>query len=215
MSQSQQFNRELLAGYADAELSAAERQCVEAWLREHPEVGAELEAQRAWGRKTAAAMYESVSLPSDSAWHRTLTKVRSALEPARPVSYDTTATLPKRRRLWQVPASVAAIAAGLLIAIALTPPHIGPDGLVDANREALVVASPADVEVIALQGDDSMVVIGEPLLRDRLEMATIGDVSLDAIVGDADVFGPRHPQTPADLKKPLLIVPSEKTQPVP
>jgi len=210
------INRELLAGYADGEISAFDRAVVEGWLRDHPELRAEVEAQRALGRKNALFCQQaSVGLPSESAWQRTLIKVRSALEPARPLGYDTSAVMPRGQKArWQIPAAAAFTAAGLLLAIAFGPSNPSND-VASNGGQPFAVATAEEVEVVALQGDASLLVVGRPLLGDQLEMVTVGDVALDAIVGDADVTGPKTPQNPADLKKPVFIAPTEKTQPVP
>ena len=73
------FNPDLLAGYADGELDAATRGRVEVHLAEHPELRSELDAQRALGRKSAFWSRLAPPSPSDSAWGRV-----EAIPPGRP-----------------------------------------------------------------------------------------------------------------------------------
>src|SRR5437764_4714017 len=81
---------ELLAAYADGELDAAGRARVEAWLADHPEARAELEAQRKLSRRNQRLWQASAGpSPGEVGWSRLFARVHQALSAPAPAARPT------------------------------------------------------------------------------------------------------------------------------
>lgn len=208
---------ETLAAHADGELSATDRGDVDAWLLTHPEARSELDAQKLFARKNQAFWNKTAApQPSDAQWNCVLANIGAAVQPAQP-SYRT--SKPTAWRRWA--AAGATMAAAALIAVNFMggpnpPARPGNTNVVQAADDAFSVASASDVEIISIQGDDgSIVVVGLPPLPGLMQMTTVGDVKLEAIVSDADGQPVKPGTLPGDLKKGIYINPADKTTPVP
>jgi hypothetical protein len=209
---------ESMAAYADGELNPADRASFDAWLLVHPEARIELDAQKLFARKNQTFWHKaSAPHPTEAQWNCVLDGVCNALQPNRP-SYQEVRPIAWKR--WVAACSTVAIAA--LVAVnfiggpnSTRPPHVEKVVQFDP-ADAFEVASGGDVDIISVQGDDgSMVVVGLPPLPGILEMTTVGDVKLEAIVSDADGQPVKPGTLPTDLKKGLYINPADKTTPVP
>jgi len=202
----------LLAGYADGELDATNRAIVEAWLNDHPEDRAELEAQQLFVRKNST-FWQRASLPqvNEIQWNELFGKICAAVQPTRPAYREPVA--PAWRR-WAV--GIAAIAVAGLIAVNLNLGRrpANDNDLSFPTGEAFAVASADDVDIISIQGEDIIIIVGRPPLAGPLEMIPIGEVVLESIFSDADGHLKKVDINPADPRKPIFIDPN-KTQPVP
>jgi hypothetical protein len=196
---------ELLAAYADGELTPAECRRVEAWLTRHPEAAGEVEAQR---RLTQLCDRAAPPLPSDDEWAAVLARVESGL-----------AAPPARRPAWPrraalVLAPLAAAAAVVLLALALkgpppggdsTPPDPGPTA-----EEPWQWASDDDVHVISMDPGRVTLLVGEPPASGPMEWAQPDDVKVSELAPDDQgrvgrLWVPPGPGTP-----PMVVIPPER-----
>jgi anti-sigma factor RsiW len=138
---------EQLAAYHDGELAEAERARVEAWLADDAPAAAELDA---WRRLDDLWRAAAPPEPSAAAWSAARDRV-AAGRPAPPAP-----PRPPARRLgllgWALGLGAAAAAAALLT-LALRP-----RGASDDELEPLAVASPDDVVIISMDGNDTALV---------------------------------------------------------
>lgn len=209
------FRPELLAGYADGELNAADCSAVDAWLSAHPETRTELDAQLLFARKNTAFWQKAgATQPNDVQWNGVFGKICNATQPNRPAYHVPVAS---NWRRWAIGISAIAVATLFALNLNIEPrrdPVAGPPSA-PSEDVALAIASADDVDIISIQGDGSMVVIGEPPLGGSLEMTTLGDVIIEAIFSDADGQRTKLTISPTDPKKPFFINPNDKTHPVP
>lgn len=208
---------ETLAAHADGELSSNDRASLDAWLLTHPESRKELDAQKLFARKHQAFWIKTAAPhPTEAQWNCVLDKICDSLQPARP-SYQE--IKPTKWRNWMAACATVAMAALIAVKFMGGPPQPagpGTNGIEVVSADAYSVASENDVDIISIQGDDgSIIVVGMPPLAGTLEMTTVGDVKLEAIVSDADGQPVKPGTLPADLKKGLYINPADKTTPVP
>ncbi len=167
---------ELLAAYADGELTPAECARVEAWLAAHPDARADVEEQRRLARLFDQA---APPPPSDERWSEAMAHVRDRL-----------AVPPAAVKRWQRRAALAALlavaAAAAVLALVLnshrtarvdpaSPPRPGDD-------EVFSVASPDDVEILSMDDRDrGALVVGEPPVNEPMEMVTVDDVKVNKL----------------------------------
>ena len=88
-----------------------------------------------------------------------------------------------------------------------------------SNADALAVAAAGDVEIVSVQGDDSMLVVGQLPVSGPIEFVTVGDVvelAIDNSPTDIKVIDPKLVD-PKDPKKGIWIIPGgdNKTMPTP
>jgi anti-sigma factor RsiW len=174
---------EELAAYADGEVDPTGpgvflRQRIEAWLGDHAEAAAEVEAQRRLVRlwKSTAAQG-----PGEAVWDDLAQRIRQATP-------ESAARLPHAlgRRLALVLTVVAAAAAAVMVAINLGGPGPQPEripavGAADAV-EPLPVATDDEIEVVRVNGDATDgLVVGELPVRGALELAKPGEVVVQKI----------------------------------
>jgi len=161
---------ELLAAYADGELTAAERARVDAYLAEHPEAQHEVEAQRRlkalWDRTAPVT-------PDNPTWQRVLARLDAA--PPAP-------GLPAVPRAAAWAASLLAVVIGLawawLLAGGGRPPAPAPVAV-------LPVAAADEVDVLHVEGEDvASVVVGRLPLEGVLELAEPGEVEVTSMQPD-------------------------------
>jgi hypothetical protein len=191
---------ELIAGYADGELNAADRGRVEAWLAANPGASAELETQRRFGRHRQ--LWKGIPEPSEAEWRQVLLRVQFAVAAARPA--EPPAGRVSRRRLL---AALVAVAAAILLAIALFPrdqsQKAGPESAAD---EAFACAELDDVEIMRIfEADVDCLVIGEPPLRRAIVLATIDDV--DGLKAAKDTDGMMPMMVKSGPNAPMVVAP--------
>lgn len=204
------FNPDLLAGYADGELDSSTRGRVDAYLATHPEVRSELELQRTLSRKSAFWSRLAPPSPSDSAWGRTLGGIRSELNPATPAGYRTPVAVP-RSRWFRAALSVSGIAAAMMVAFVMMsngPNNSTIQPLVSSD-EVLPITLASEVDIFSIQGDDAVIVVGQPPLVGPMELISVGEYALDAIRTDPD--GRDGKGTVIAGVKPVLLVPGGKS----
>jgi anti-sigma factor RsiW len=183
-----------LAGYVDGELDAARCARVEAWLADHPEAAADVEAQRQLLRLWRTTPPPE---PAESAWAPVLTRLEAVL-PAAPSPRR--AGVPWRALV--VAGLVAASVAALVVGSWLLKRYPRPDQTPGSEpAEALEVASDTDVDIISMEGDDvSGLVTGEPLVSGPLVLALPDEVKVREIeparVGDPPVRPPEGATAP-------------------
>ena len=166
---------ELLAAYADGELTPAECRRVEAWLAAHPEARADVEAQRRLARLFDEA---APPVPAEERWAEALAQVEQ--RPGR------TAARPARRAAVAA-AALAAAAAVLLLALALKDPPpratFSPwSRTPPADEEPWAVVSADDVEILSMDDRDrGALVVGEPPVNEPMELLTEDEVQVNKL----------------------------------
>jgi hypothetical protein len=183
---------ERLAAYADGELGPAECAGVEAWLADHPEARAEIEAHHRLARLWRAAPPPE---PSEGAWTGVGDRVAAAVRCGR------VSTARRRNgptwRLSALAAGAAAVLVGVFLGQQYWPRPPGP---------VLPVATGDDVEIISMDaGDVGALVVGDPPVQGPLELASAEDVTVDDTGHDVEVIihEPDQPGAPP----PMMMVP--------
>jgi hypothetical protein len=193
---------EILAAYVDGELDAAGRARVEAWLAQHPEAAAELEAQREWSRRNRRLWLSSAGpQPSDASWSRLFTRLQHALAtpPARPIVHRWYS----RGRA----AAVMATAAAVLLAVVLLRPTSPPDPSAGLPLEdAWAVATDDDIDIVGIQdADTGFLVVGRPPLTGPIVLVSMNDVAIEKAMEDTDGMKPQMPRPGASV--PMIVAP--------
>jgi anti-sigma-K factor RskA len=158
----------LLAAYADGEVTPEERARIEAWLTDHPEAAAEVDAQRSLAR-----LYEETPppAPSEEEWRDVLAGIELEVNKPRPKP-----ALPPRRwprYLLNAGYGLALAAACVLLTVALwsplpttpttQPQKTGPVVVVD---DPLVIASGEDIRIESMNdADRAALIVGDPPVR--------------------------------------------------
>jgi hypothetical protein len=187
---------DLLAGYADSELSPADRATVEAWVAVDPTAQAELDLQQRlslnnrdlWNRVTPPE-------PSEAAWNGVMAGIHDRLKPTALVpSYRTNNN---GRRSSHRFSAAAVIAMGLLIAVGVWYPSFqnGHNNASMVDDDVMQIVRADEVTITDMQGDEAMLVIGRAPLAGPLDLVTIGDTELWAISTDPSET-PTKPNTP-------------------
>jgi anti-sigma-K factor RskA len=195
---------ELLAAYADGELTPAECRRVEEWLADHPEAAADVEAQRRLAR-----LFEGAAPPPPGAddWADVLARVERDL--AAPPA-------PARRPAWRRRASaalvaVAAVAAVVALALALnkwspgdTTPTPTPE------EEAWQVATDDDVHIISMDdADRAALVVGAPPVEGPLTLAEPDEVKVNWAKPDEEGHTGQLWRAPDGSGNPMFVMPTE------
>lgn len=164
---------ELLAAYADGELTPAECRRVEAWLAAHPEACADIEAQRSLAR-----LFEEAAppVPAEERWAEALAQVERGL--AAPAA---------RGRRAAIVAAALVAAAAVLLALALKDPP--PKGQVQpveptlaSDEEPWAVVSADDVEILSMDDRDrGALVVGAPPVNEPMEWLTVDEVQVNKL----------------------------------
>jgi hypothetical protein len=207
---------EQLTAYVGGELDARTQCEVDAWLAQHPQAAAELEAQRRLAQLWQASR---PTPPPESAWVEMLEQIETALNSApapapqsRPAAGRTSRS---RRAGWLVRLTAAAAAVWLLGSLEPIEP---PEPSRDARVEPFPVAAPEDVDIISMHANDSgMLVVGEPPVRDPLDLATAGDVTIHSVQPDVDGMLPKVWGQGEAAAVPMIVAPlvAVQTQPRP
>jgi anti-sigma factor RsiW len=190
---------ELLAGYADGELSVADADRVESWLAQNPDGRAELESQR----QVSAAYgspWPSEWIPTEAHWSRVVREISQAISAPRPIVAP--AARVSRNRLLM---AFAAIAAAAMLAVFLFPRDDG-DATTPSPIESFAVATDDDVEIMrVLEIDVDRLVVGESPVRRPLVLATFEDVDGVQVVRDTDGMMPMVAMQAAVA--PMIVAP--------
>lgn len=197
-----------LAGYVDRELTPGERSDVEAELERDATAQLELAAQRELCRQGTLWSRLTPPEPSDAAWARTLDRIHAALAPqTAPANYNT----PKSHRWrWVAALSTAALVFCAVHWLPFSPNH----GDAATLAGAFPVATAEDIEIVSIQGDDGVIVVGVPPLAGALDLATVGNTVLDVVVSDSG-DGKADPSQPSKSNEPILVKPTDKGKATP
>lgn len=204
---------ELLAGYADGELSAADRATVEAWIAADESVRAELETQRRLSHKNVE-LWQKVAppAPSDAAWNRVLSAIDAGVQPAMPgVNYRTSGQRGWSR--WAL--AVAALAAMMVVAIGTSfwaTSNNNINSLYSAN-DAFQVARADEIDILSIHGDDDMIVVGRPPLGGPMDLVTVGDTEFWATATELSGEQTKPTVAPGDPKRPAVLISVDKVVP--
>jgi anti-sigma factor RsiW len=187
---------ELLAAYVDGELDAPVRRQVEAWLTEHPEAAAEVEAQRRLAQSWQAG---SPPEPTQAEWAAVLDRIEAALPSAAVEPKETGSPWGLGIRPWLTRAAALLIAvllggAGVAaLVLALLPGRpVSPDDLAAREpAEPYPVVLAGEVEIVSMHGADAAaLVVGEPPAKGPYALLARGEVTLLAIEPDEDDMVP-------------------------
>ncbi|MSR52261.1 MAG: hypothetical protein EXS09_03100 [Gemmataceae bacterium] len=206
------FSPELLAAYADGELSAEECLRVERWLAENPEARESLEVQEAMAPGNVE-LWGLVSPPAPSAaeWISTRDGIGSQLR------------LAQRVRLagWAGTLGLLTTAA-ILILVLPGPQHNGTDPELrhefpgpppsgSSDDEPYPMASASDVLIISLpESAAGLLVVGEhPLTDSFLSFAKLSDVQFHGIGSDLAGRFPEVMSKATEDVLPMLWAPRE------
>jgi hypothetical protein len=196
---------EELTAYVDGELDAAARTEVEAWLADHPEASAEVEAQRHLRCVCQAA---GPSDPGEAAWAAALTGIEAALTGARAAKApgQLSGSVRKSRQTWSLfTLRLASTAAAVFLLVALDRAPHEPSF---PSPEPFPVASPDDVDIISVHGSDAgMLVVGDPPLGEPLALLAAGDVHVERVQPDEDGMMPQVLFEAANPAAPMIVAP--------
>jgi anti-sigma factor RsiW len=167
---------ELLAAYVDGELAPAECCRVEAWLADHPEARADVEAQRRLAR-----LFEATAppAPAPEQWANALAGVERGLAVPLPN--------PARRRRAVLAAALVAAAAVLLALVLRGLPgrHAAPPDNSPGPEEPWPVVSADDVDIVSMDDRDrGTLVVGEPPVNEPVELLTAAEVKVNKLEPD-------------------------------
>ncbi|HXG11820.1 MAG TPA: hypothetical protein VNK04_18840 [Gemmataceae bacterium] len=184
-----------LAAYVDGELAPEACGRIEAWLAEHPEAAAEVEALRCLARLWQAAPPPE---PSEAAWSRTAARIEAALTAA-------ARARPGRRlrRAWGL-AALAAAAAVVLAVILSRPAGVAPPPAPEVV-EPLPVATADDIEIISMDPADARaLVVGEPPVSGPLALLGPGEAAVDQVKSDMEGMAPYYSRD--DSATPMVVM---------
>jgi anti-sigma factor RsiW len=205
--------QQLLAAYADGELSDEERTVVDNWLHAHPELAVELEAQRPFSGTNRSVWQVAVpNLPDEARWNAVLRNVKAGIGIGPAEQTHSGSRFAKLRRTWPILLAVPVIAAAAAILLALAPlwrpPTTPPVRNGDDNSESVYsVASQQDVDIISVRPADwQHVIVGESPLSEKVVFASAADVNVHGLQPDWDGMTPRV-QSGANSGMPMVIAP--------
>jgi anti-sigma factor RsiW len=193
------------AAYVDGELGSADRAAVDAWLGEHPDARADVEAQRRLLRQWQAAVPPD---PDETAWATSLARVEAGLATAA----RQRAGSARLAGVLRLAATLGAVAAVLVLSLGLAwlfVPRTSPG-------TPLPVATADDVEILSIEGGDvRALVVGEPPVQGPLTIASADDVTLDKTGPDVEVakaaeHGPHGHQPPPPA--PMIMFPTDQSR---
>jgi Putative zinc-finger len=200
---------ELLAAYADGELSPPERLRVEQWLAEHPEAAELMDAQESLGPGNVELWQAAQPpFPSSRQWANTFDGIK-AHAPAPP--------RPSRAR-WLGSVGLLATAATVLLLVT-TADHPQPQlpsqamGLLppagDPDDDPFPMAGPDDVRIVSLpEAAAGLLLVGEHPLGDTLlTLARADEVEFYGVGSDVAGRFPEVPSDPSSLDAPMIWAP--------
>lgn len=207
----------ILAAYADGELDPPTREAVERWLAAHPAARRDL-----WEQQQLAPgnwhLWNPVDppLPTEDAWAAVANAIAAAALPEPSTARrDAQPDRPGRAGRWFVVAMGATIglAACILVAgqVFVSPPASAPVVVtqrVDPLSDFIVlpVAEDDDVDVHRVTGNGAgWLPVGVPPLPERMVLAEIGDVDLEATTPAATWPPDGPPITPRPGDAPMIF----------
>jgi len=206
------FSPELLAAYADGELSSYDRTRVERWLAENPDAHESLENQEVIGPGNVELWGLAAPPPPSLAdWIATREQIGSQLRVAHRV----------RLVGWAGTIGLLATAAILILVLPgpqpnganpeLRPVFNGPVPAGAIDDEPYPMASASDVLIITLpESAAGLLVVGEhPLADSLLSFAKVGEVQFHAVGSDLAGRFPEVMSEAADDVHPMLWAPRE------
>jgi hypothetical protein len=193
---------EQLAAYADGELDTAARARVAAWLAEHGDAAAEVEALRRLDRLWQQTPPPE---PDDAEWAATLARI---------VAQRQRGSAAPRRRIAGLLAALGLTAAAAVAAAMLLHPSAAPVQNPQPAPRSLVKVSPAvadgDVEIVSIDAADlGCLVVGEPPLRGPMVLVAAGDIVLDRMEPDPvdGMIPPRSSMNMNNPDGPMIVAP--------
>lgn len=186
-----------LAAYFDGTLAPQDRQRVDAWLADHPDVADELgELQQLRQALRAASLPE----PTDEAWAAVRERIEQALVQPAHQPAATAARPGNRATAWR-----AAAAAGILLAAALLywQSRQGSD-----KESVFQVASADDIEILSVDAAGARgLLVGEPPLPAPMVMMAAGDARLRSVeIVPAGQF-PEVWMGSGEQESPMIVAP--------
>jgi hypothetical protein len=174
----------LLAAYADGEVTPEERARIEAWLADHPEAAAEVDAQRSLAR-----LYEEnpPPNPSEEEWSGVLARIEQEIN--KPLPEPVRAPRRWPRYALNLGYGLALVAASVLLTIVLWSP-LPPTPSTQQSRpgpivgfgDPLVIASGEDVHIVSMNdADSSALIVGDPPVRGPLELLGPDEVKVNKV----------------------------------
>jgi len=192
---------EQLAAYADGELDAASRARVAAWLAEHGDAAAEVEALRRLDRLWQETPPPE---PGDAEWAAALERIASQTQDQRAAA----AQPAPHRRIAGLLAALGLTAAAAVVAAMLWHPAAPPmnDPQPQPQPRLLVKVLPAvaddDVEIVSIDAADlGCLVVGEPPMRGPMVLVAAGDIVLERMEPDP-VDGMIPPKASMNMNNP-------------
>jgi hypothetical protein len=201
---------ELLAAYADGELSPRERARVEDWLAEHPEAAEVLDAQESVGPGNVE-LWQSVQppTPSEAQWADAYNGIESrAPFPARP-----------SRAGWLGSFGLLATAATVLFLVSTgEPPErpIAPEvarpghaPAVELDEPPYAMAQADEVRILSLpEAAATLLLVGEhPLGTSLLTLARADEIEFHGVGSDLAGRFPEVPSDPSSTDAPMIWTP--------
>lgn len=193
---------ELLAGYADGELSPELAERVERWLAQHPDARDLLEDQLSLTRHNRDWVDEiAPPTPSVDAWERCRDGIQSGLRPKR------------LQTAWRPVMFMTTMAATLFLAVWSTnrqtiEPLILPWLVAEEDDESLVLANHDEIEIVSLpEAAVPLLIVGQKPWDDALVLAKSHELEFIGVGNDADGRFPDVPTDPTNENAPLLWAP--------
>ena len=165
---------EKLAAYVDGELTPTERASVEHWLAENPDRRAELSGHRQLGQ-----LWQSTrpTEPDDETWTAAFAGISDRLPAPAVVHAGRRVPL---RLLAGIAAAAAAVALIWILAGRKGPPEPAPLPERELAETPYPAASADDVVITSLVGgEEEVVLVGYPPLREPMKLAAPGDVHME------------------------------------
>jgi anti-sigma factor RsiW len=179
-----------LAAYFDGELDPVVRARVAAWLTDHPDVAADLEAQRSAREAAQAAPPPE---PCEAAWSAVLDRIDERTQIIRAKQRRDRLRFWRRRAFWLRAGAGTGVAAAVLIALLLRQPlkdakapntQVQPPAPPMVVAHVLPVADDEEVEIISMDAADApAVVVGRLPMPKKFELAATGEVVVHEVVG--------------------------------
>jgi anti-sigma factor RsiW len=201
---------EMLAAYADGELSPRERARVEDWLAEHPEAAELLDAQESIGPGNVE-MWQSVQppTPSEAQWAEAYHGIESrAPFPARP-----------SRTGWIGSLGLLAMAATVVFLVSTgDPPErpVAPEvarpvkaSAGESDEPPYAMAQADDVRILSLpEAAATLLLVGEhPLGNSLLTLARADEIEFHGVGSDLAGRFPEVPSDPSSTDAPMIWTP--------
>jgi hypothetical protein len=183
---------EQLAAYVDGELDTAGCQRVQVWLAEHPEAAKEIHEQRRLAQLWRAALPPE---PPEPQWATAWTGIETAL------------TARRRHRLAGIIMLLGAVAAIVVFLMLPRPPRDMGDQPAPNLDDLISVAAPEDVDIISMEAADANTLpVGDPPVRDALDLASYNEVVVTRVEPDIDGVMPNVHGKLGNLS-PMIVAP--------